>query len=385
MRNNHINPVGLYLCCLVVLAARPGVATAAQASTNVAAQASLRVISHTQAGLGDTLVVRVENWEGERAVAKDWILFFNGIPIKGIHPENQDFHDGTLRFALERNPGDAESKRAWGSLLRGFAFYRDVSVAIGPAGGPDSAIAPQPSFQLIVVPKRAFAWYCAFMTCLLLMIVLLARRSDILRDRDMSPGTGRRPYSLARTQMAWWFFLILASYLYIGMVNWDYLDSVPASALALMGIAAATALGAVLIDNDKAGQAATLANEAAALDARIRALTVELVGAAPANQAPLQTELAAKQSRLAEIRRSQASLPNRAASSSQFIDDLLSDADGVSLHRFQIFVWTLVLGSVFVVSVLRELVMPEFSPTLLALMGISAGTYLGFKFPEKKT
>ena len=29
--------------------------------------------------------------------------------------------------------------------------------------------------------------------------------------------------------------------------------------------------------------------------------------------------------------------------------------------------------------------MPEFSDTLLALMGISAGTYIGFKIPERQT
>jgi hypothetical protein len=28
--------------------------------------------------------------------------------------------------------------------------------------------------------------------------------------------------------------------------------------------------------------------------------------------------------------------------------------------------------------------MPEFSTTLLALMGISSGTYLGFKIPERQ-
>jgi hypothetical protein len=29
--------------------------------------------------------------------------------------------------------------------------------------------------------------------------------------------------------------------------------------------------------------------------------------------------------------------------------------------------------------------MPQFSDTLLALMGISAGTYVGFKIPEQQT
>jgi hypothetical protein len=33
----------------------------------------------------------------------------------------------------------------------------------------------------------------------------------------------------------------------------------------------------------------------------------------------------------------------------------------------------------------RDLIMPQFSETLLALMGISAGTYIGFKIPERQT
>ena len=61
----------------------------------------------------------------------------------------------------------------------------------------------------------------------------------------------------------------------------------------------------------------------------------------------------------------------------------MSDNTGaISLHRFQMFVWTIVLGLIFVVSVYHGLEMPEFSAGLLGLMGISSGTYLGFKVPE---
>jgi hypothetical protein len=38
----------------------------------------------------------------------------------------------------------------------------------------------------------------------------------------------------------------------------------------------------------------------------------------------------------------------------------------------------------FVSSVYNRLTMPEFSATLLGLMGLSSGTYIGFKFPEQK-
>jgi hypothetical protein len=63
--------------------------------------------------------------------------------------------------------------------------------------------------------------------------------------------------------------------------------------------------------------------------------------------------------------------------------DILKDGDGLSFHRFQIAVWTVVLGFVFIKSAFLDLVMPEFDTTLLGLMGISSGTYIGFKFPEK--
>jgi hypothetical protein len=53
-----------------------------------------------------------------------------------------------------------------------------------------------------------------------------------------------------------------------------------------------------------------------------------------------------------------------------------------SLARFQMAVWTVVLGFVFVVAVYNTLAMPDFSATLLGLTGISAGTYVGFKIPD---
>ena len=79
-----------------------------------------------------------------------------------------------------------------------------------------------------------------------------------------------------------------------------------------------------------------------------------------------------------------ASTPAPAASRSiGFVKDLFSDGDGISFHRFQIIVWTVVLGIVFVKVVHSDLAMPDFDATLLGLIGLSSGTYIGFKFPEK--
>ena len=63
--------------------------------------------------------------------------------------------------------------------------------------------------------------------------------------------------------------------------------------------------------------------------------------------------------------------------------DILSDSNGICLHRLQIFVWTLVMGVAAVRNVYEHLEMIEYNGTMLALMGVSSGTYIGFKFPEK--
>ena len=44
--------------------------------------------------------------------------------------------------------------------------------------------------------------------------------------------------------------------------------------------------------------------------------------------------------------------------------------------------WTLVLSAVFAEQVYENLAMPTFSPVLIGLLGLSAGTYLGLKIPE---
>ena len=65
--------------------------------------------------------------------------------------------------------------------------------------------------------------------------------------------------------------------------------------------------------------------------------------------------------------------------SSGFWADVLSDANGYSFHRCQIIAWIILLGITFVWSVYHYVAMPNFSGGVLALMGISAGTYLGFE------
>ena len=189
-------------------------------------------------------------------------------------------------------------------------------------------------------------------------------------------------FSLARSQMAFWFILILTSYLFIFAVTWDY-NSLTGQTLALMGIAAATALGAVAIDRNKD------TSDVRAVRAAEEAVSREAGFVIDSPDDIVRAMARAKDPAIPNAENIRAALQAYDAAILPFTTkgnwwrDVISDESGPALHRFQILVWTAVLGVIFLIGVHRDLAMPEFSESLLALMGISAGTYLGFKLPEK--
>jgi hypothetical protein len=166
-----------------------------------------------------------------------------------------------------------------------------------------------------------------------------------------------------------------------------------------MGISAGTALGEALIDNGKdtakTNQIQDLTAEKQAIDQTIvqNQSQVDSINtlSAPtvteqANRDAINRQLIEGRTRIGQIDQQLHTLTAESAPtvSQGYLRDILSDGIGYSFHRFQIFAWTIVLGIIFISSVYNGLTMPEFSPTLLGLMGLSAGTYIGFKFPEQK-
>jgi hypothetical protein len=236
-------------------------------------------------------------------------------------------------------------------------------------------------------------------TVTLILLLWLVTHTNIIREPGPPPTAGkRRPYNLGRAQMAFWFFLIYASYVAIWLIT-GALDTITTSLLALMGISAGTALGEAMIDNGKdtakTNRVNDLSAEKVALEQSISETQPQLEAANEAastaltdqsNRDALNRQLTDSRTRLGQIEQQLRTLSAQqsATVSSGFLRDILSDSSGYSFHRFQIFAWTLVLGIIFMSSVYNSLSMPEFSPTLLGLMGLSAGTYIGFKFPEQK-
>jgi hypothetical protein len=262
---------------------------------------------------------------------------------------------------------------------------------------------PAKEIKLQVISPGWFIFYVVLLVVLLSLFVWMASHSNIIRDSTTLPtsATGYKPYSLAKFQMAVWFFLILAAFLFIWIITGQY-DSITPQVLGLMGIASGTALGAAVIDDNKNRSAineltemhprsTAVLEDIKMLTAKAQDLNRRTAAATAADPRQLdllkqtEAELKVKESLRDQIDnkikdvRSRMNDPN----STGFLDDLLSDANGYSFHRFQIFAWTIVLGILFVRAVWAELAMPAFSETLLGLMGVSAGTYLGFKFPER--
>jgi len=67
-----------------------------------------------------------------------------------------------------------------------------------------------------------------------------------------------------------------------------------------------------------------------------------------------------------------------------FLKDILSDNQGISIHRLQSFVFNVIYGVVFIKSVVFDYAMPEFGSVELLLLGISNGTYAFNKKSETK-
>jgi hypothetical protein len=288
--------------------------------------------SETPIGRNQTIQLVVECLDSylsaSKVTCKDLRLYLGGQKLAEVPISSCDEKTGVVTFQLRR---DGRDGKQWGTL---FADRWDLTPTLAVSVGvKDDLPLPSQAMRRIEVASQTRILLCLLVALITLgLVVWMAQTSDMLRDRllpDQVLLADQRPsYSLARTQMAFWTVLVVAAFLLIFSVT-DSTPTIPAKVLILLGVSSVTALGAVAIDANPPGG------------------------------------------------------PQPVRPSQGFILDVLSDSQGVSLHRLQMFVWTIVLGVVFLWTTLSTLAMPEFDDTLLALTGIASGTYLGFKIPEK--
>jgi hypothetical protein len=183
-------------------------------------------------------------------------------------------------------------------------------------------------------------------------LILLSKKSNMLRDEINDPvlfmqksrksakyarrnrASIPRPFSLARTQFAFWTAIITSSYIYLMFyrhcgipIHFD------ASTLAMLGISVGTTMGGIVIDKQQG-----------------------------------------------QLRRHQN------APSKGFFIDILSDENGVSIARFQQVVWTFIAGVLYITqlsdSTLPEGQLPKLDSAILLMSGLSNAAYLSLKMKE---
>jgi hypothetical protein len=340
----------------------------------------------TDAELDNKITVAVQglqNWIRTcEKTPRDLRLYLAGQKLSESAPTLASEQDEFLDFHLEIHPKDRD---AWVQILYDAREAEDHKIPLS-IGFKDTVRVANSDVQIrLLVYPHYTALIVALLIVLLVAMLILSIRTDLLRDGINPPlRPARLPYNLGRVQMAFWFYLVVAAYLYVWLITGEY-NTLTNSVLAMIGISAGTGLAAVFLDRKKVEE---ILAERARLETQLTALTArinELTAANPAPGSQLDQELQQKKNSLIEVQAqlAHAAPPLPAPVSSGFIKDILSSGEGVGFHRFQMVAWTLVLGIIFVRSVYRDLTLPDFDTSLLGLMGLSSGTYIGFKFPEK--
>jgi hypothetical protein len=355
---------------------------------------------------GDELSVEVsdlkERLEKQPAVGKTIRLFLDCKPVEGLTPV-PCLGEKKVVFRLDREAIGQITTRT-----------KIVSVGISFADPQNAELVMPEKVQLVLVANDYWLWIV--WGILLLMAIVLyvyGRNTNLLRDGQppeasaplagptsgggvqtfhvlkflpgFHPAMPKRSelaqYSLAKVQMAWWLFFIVSAFLFIWLAVGDF-NSLTTSTLVLLGISAGTTVASKMVASSKQ---ATVQDLAAKKDALQKQMNSPVGGDAPTDAQRQELDSKKMQIAQADTQLEQMTLPPAEAKSQGFLTDIMSDENGVSIHRFQMVAWTVVLTLIFVYEVYKTFSMPEFNNTLLTLMGISAGTYVTLKIPEKKS
>jgi hypothetical protein len=177
---------------------------------------------------------------------------------------------------------------------------------------------------------------------LIALVIFLDMKFDLLRDQSIVPS--KKPFSYARSQLAWWTVIVMAAFLAVFITRGELL-TFNSSALILLGISASTTVVARLTDISD--------------DSSLPASSIS-------QNYPGQN----------------------------FFIDILSDNQGVSIHRLQTVIFNLTIGIWFIYQVMANLapgsalgvndILPVIEQNNLILMGLSSGTYAALKTTENK-
>jgi hypothetical protein len=280
--------------------------------------------------------------------------------LRHLHAEDplvRQNENGIFRFVFPVREA-SEDRAEWNKLRNIHRSLRPISISLafdtegvthtlrtklGSSLDSVSARRPEERFYF-----RIFSWCSVTAVGVVYLVAILvfcwfAGAPNLLRDPDAPMREERHIFSLSRCQLAWWFFVILAAWGFLFVITHSP-DTLNQTALILLGIGSGTALSGAVAGSVKTS---------------------------------LRDE---KEKKLSEVELDIAKRPSGfRRGPGAWLYDILSDTDTVGFHRFQLIVWNVILGGVFLIWTWSDFAMPEFNATLLALLGLSAATFVGMK------
>ncbi len=280
-----------------------------------------------------------ELYAKQKELGTELVLYINNIAVPAVRssfpvPPNCD----TAVFFFDLND-NAETDSIWRMLLPAKAVFQGTGrlrVFISAGLLHDRAAFPEGesythfknNFTLIFFDKVWMWVFIGLFGICLYLVWLLCKKSELVKT--IMPN-GQRVFSLSKSQLVMWTMLVVGSYTYIWVVT-GVMPQIDGSVLILLGISVGTTTISRSIDTSNFSKVTNPSS-----------LTIKSKG---------------------------------------FIYDLLSDDVGISAHRLQNVLYTVVMAAIFISTVLSQLYMPQFDSTLLALMGISSAGYLTLKPTE---
>jgi hypothetical protein len=284
------------------------------------------------------------------------MLWFNGIPFSNLTVWRANTTRKELIFSLIC---DTSSRSSWNTLT-GYAYrnwFKAQKKVIVQIGTIDKCLSYEYKNDVYINVKEGWMmfWGYFFILCLICLFAWLIFSRRILQNGivfdpsvklvdKFSSGTHDNevqrkdlPYSLSRSQLCFWIFIVASSIILIWL-NMDVLAVVTTSTAYLIGISGGTSVVTKIIENNTNTKAAT-----------IKLTAVQFY---------------------------------QDYKSEGFFKDILTDGKGFSIARVQMLIFTLIIGFNFCWHVIYYLQMPILSEGILILMGISSSTYAGIKYNE---
>ena len=262
-------------------------------------------------------------------------LYLNNKPVKQIKEKDiSSISADTLEYIIKLCKKDVES--IIDTTCQFLQFSQKVKIGIGSS--TDNTGKPISYYDIKIITDKNYRLRSLFAAGFILIIIIICffikkhacKLLELIRDISSSEN---KPFSLSRTQFAYWTIIIILLMLLVWIDRGELLNF-NSTVLALLGISAVTTTGGNIIDKNDENDP--------------------------------------------NIKRGQ----NKASDS--FFVDLLSDKNGLSISRFQSLLFNLFIGVYFIYEVIVNTEFPVLNAELLVLMGISSGTYLLVKNSENK-